>query len=78
MMTGKKKGGLASRKKKQQTVKVICFCVLCLCSLTVIMPLWFMVSTGLKSMDEIFFSTSLPSRGAWIEKIGRASCRERV
>ena len=54
MMTGKKKGGLASRKKKQQTVKVICFCVLCLCSLTVIMPLWFMVSTGLKSMDEIF------------------------
>ena len=54
MMTGKKKGGMASRKKKQQTVKVICFCVLCLCSLTVIMPLWFMVSTGLKSMDEIF------------------------
>lgn len=54
-MTGiRNKGGLASRRKKQKAIKIVCFCTLCLCSLTVIMPLWFMISTALKSMDEVF------------------------
>lgn len=49
-----KRGGLASRRKKQRLIKIICFILLAIASLTVIMPLWFMVSTSLKGMDEIF------------------------
>ncbi|MCI8523193.1 MAG: carbohydrate ABC transporter permease [Lachnospiraceae bacterium] len=33
---------------------IICFLLLAATSLTVIMPLWFMISTALKSMDEVF------------------------
>lgn len=50
----RKNGGLASRKRKQLIAKCICFVLLAAASLTVIMPIWFMVSTALKSMDEIF------------------------
>lgn len=49
-----KKGGLASKKKKKTVLDVICFVLLAAASLTVIMPLWFMISTALKTMDEIF------------------------
>ena len=48
------KGGLASRKRKKQIGDIICFLLLAATSLTVIMPLWFMISTALKSMDEVF------------------------
>lgn len=48
------KGGLASRKRKKQIGDIICFLLLAAASLTVIMPLWFMISTALKSMDEVF------------------------
>lgn len=48
------KGGLISRKKKKQAGDIICFILLAAAALTVIMPLWFMISTALKSMDEIF------------------------
>ena len=49
-----KRGGLTSRRRKKTIVNVICFILLAAASLTVLMPLWFMVSTALKSMDEIF------------------------
>ena len=49
-----KRGGLSSRRRKKAIVNVICFILLAAASLTVIMPLWFMISTALKSMDEIF------------------------
>lgn len=48
------KGGLGSRRRKQAVIKVICFLLLAASSLTVIMPIWFMLSTALKSMEEIF------------------------
>lgn len=46
--------GLSSRKRNQRIVKTICFILLSLTSLTVLLPLWFMVSTALKGMDEVF------------------------
>lgn len=46
--------GLKSRRRKQNVIKAICFICLFITSFTVIMPLWFMISTALKSMDEIF------------------------
>lgn len=46
--------GLKSRRRKQMIVKLICFVCLLTASITVLMPLWFMFSTGLKSMEEIF------------------------
>ena len=49
-----KRGGLTSRRRRKTIVNVICFILLAAASLTVLMPLWFMVSTALKSMDEIF------------------------
>lgn len=47
-------GNLKSRRRKQRLVKIICFLLLSAASLTVIMPLWFMISTALKGMDEVF------------------------
>lgn len=48
------RGGLASRHRRKRAVNIVCFVLLAAASLTVIMPLWFMVSTALKSMEEIF------------------------
>lgn len=47
-------GGLSNRKRNKRIVKTICFILLSLSSLTVLLPLWFMVSTALKGMDEVF------------------------
>ena len=43
-----KRGGLSSRRRKKAIVNVICFILLAAASLTVIMPLWFMISTAFK------------------------------
>ena len=48
------KGGLTSRKRKKRILDTVCFILLAAAALTVLMPLWFMVSTALKDMDEIF------------------------
>lgn len=43
-----------SKERKRTFLRAICFILLAGASLTVIMPIWFMISTALKSMEEIF------------------------
>jgi multiple sugar transport system permease protein len=55
------------RKRSEQIIKEIVFLCLAAFSLTVLLPMWFMLATALKTPQEVFMSppTWIPTRFVW-------------